>query len=632
MDNDRPPASNSGLTEVQDQAASWVDGALLLLAGPGSGKTRVLTTRIARLLAEGAGWRVLALTFTNRAADEMRSRVVELVPDAESRLFIGTFHSFAAEVLRQSGTHIGIDTDFKIYTAQSDRLILLKEALRGASIETQMEPAKLLPIIDRLRDRLAPPDECHGLFADAEVGEMVANAYAAFNDHLLRSNVVDVGGLIYWAHRLFVKYPAIAKRYRTTYRFLCVDEFQDTNGAQYALLKAFAGDSYKNVMVVADDDQIIYQWNGAHHRRIEQFVADFDPEKLQLPTNFRCPAEVVELANRLVSHNRFRAAWKRPLLAAREIGPDSGVRVIKSADETHEAQWIARDIGGRNFRRFGDVVVIARTKALLEGVQAALGAAGIKAQIAQRRDSFASVPYIWLHAALSVVDRRNDENVFSLFVDSGNRLMGLKLEASTLVALAKAEHGDLIKAWVREAQVHVGAAPFTVKLIEAISSYVNESIEFKRFVSSVERVFHDEQPRLEGEFASYEEDVRAWSELVKEISYVVGPDAGVERFLQELEMRSKEPPLQANVVPLLTIHGSKGNEFDHVYLAGLAEDVLPSFQSKKAGDDSAQMEEERRNCFVAITRTRSTLTLTYAERYRGWRKQPSRFLHEMGLV
>ncbi len=620
------------LTDVQQEAANWNDGAMMLLAGPGSGKTRVLTTRIARLFnADPTGkWRILALTFTTRAADEMRQRVEQLVPDCVERMFAGTFHSFACEVLRQSGSNVGVKTDFKIYSNHEDRLLLLSEALERAKVDLGEPLDRAFPVLDGLRDRLAGPDDCLRYFSDADRGSRFAAVYDAYMRHLQAENALDFPSIIYMAHRLFTHFPAIAERYRRTYRFTSLDEFQDTNQAQYAFVRSFTGEDYKNLFIVADDDQVIYQWNGASPQRLQQFVTDYDPAVLQMPTNFRCPKDVVMMANGLVAHNLLRTPGKNPLVAGKsdssEIGP---VRLLQFDSDDGEAVGVAADLAERHRHYAGEVAVIARTKSLLMKVQVELASLGIAAQISQRRDSFASVPYQWLHVSLQVANRRTDAREFASFVEAGNALLNLELDAEDLIAIARSSHGDFLRVWVSEARP---VTPFAAKAIDILRLELVGRNDFRRFVRGLTDLFAQTEWSLEETQPSCEEDKRAWRDLFSDISNQVGRLAPLDTFLQELDLRSKEPPMKAGVVPLLTIHGSKGNEFPHVYLVGLAEDVLPSFQSKKAGDRSPQMEEERRNCFVAITRCMDTLTLSYASKYNGWPKSPSRFLREMGMV
>lgn len=622
----------SGLTEIQRAAVDWGDGPLLVLAGPGSGKTRVLTSRIARLCETQGSWRVLALTFTNRAADEMRHRVAELSPENEHRALIGTFHSFATEVLRQSGTHIGIETDFKIYISQDDRLELLTESLKDIDIETRLRPEKLLPLIDRLRDELVTPENVQERFSDKEVGRIVASAFKGFEDYLRSVNAIDVGGLIYHAHYLFNKFPGVVKRYRTTYRYVCVDEFQDTNRAQFEFVKTFLGTSQPNLMVVADDDQIIYQWNGASHRRIEQVLSDFEPQRLQLPTNFRCPPAIVDIANKLVANNNLRSPWKQPIVASRTDDLKDAVRVVRLDTDQEEYAWVASDVK----QRFGTVgyeglAVLARNRSVLEGVKLSLDQLGIPNSLPQRKDNFTSTPYAWLVSLLRLASHRTDPDALEVFTSTSSRLLGLHAEPGAIIAISEAEYGDFLRAWSVAIEVadESERAKFATDLIER---YLREEVSFRQVISQVVEFFARESGALGQEFVSFDDDLRAWAELYREISGSLGRTFSVDEFLQDLDMRSKEPPRRPGQLSLLTIHGAKGNEFDHVYLAGAADDILPSFQSRKAGDQSPEMEEERRSCFVAITRTKSTLTISYASMYRGWRKQASRFLVEMGLV
>ncbi|EJL81522.1 DNA/RNA helicase, superfamily I [Polaromonas sp. CF318] len=625
----------ASLTPVQRHAAGWGDGAFLLLAGPGSGKTRVLTARISKLLVESpqSRWRILALTFTNRAADEMRSRILEIIPDAEDRLFIGTFHSFACEVLRQSGSLIGLKTDFKIYSSMSDRLLMLNRALSVADVNPEIPREKILPMLDRLRDLLVSPDESERFFSSELQGIAISQAYKAYDDFLTTENAVDFPALIYKAHALFKVFPTVARKYSSNYKYLCLDEFQDANEGQYKLLRAFASTDYKNVFAVADDDQIIYQWNGASHQRLEQFQSDFDPERFQMPTNFRCPASVVQLANNLVTHNRLRAPGKSPLEVGRtDTAVAEEVRVLSFATDTDEAREIARDIASRHRAHLGSVALIARTKALLEKAREALHDEGIPAQIAQRRDSFASLPYAWLQGALNLANRRSDQRAFQVFAEASNKLLSLDIDLDSASAQASATHGDLLRSWATEAAQSTQLTLPGRAIVEAINSQLAERLDYRKFIRIIVSHFQEQKEVFEREYPLFDEDRRAWTELSKEIASSSGAGAGLDSFLQELEMRSKEPPLMNGVLPLLTIHGSKGNEFDHVYIVGLAEDILPSFQSKNKGNASPEMEEERRNCFVAITRCMKSLTLSYAGRYRGYAKSPSRFLTEMEVV
>ena len=311
------------LNENQRIAIDWNEGPLLVLAGPGSGKTRVLTMRTARLLADSPGkrFRVLGLTFTNKAAAEMRSRVEEMVPDCCDRVLLTTFHSFCADILRQHGSHVGIKPDFTILNQDADREAVLADAIQVVAktgVDTDSGDVRLLPSIDSLLNNYIAPAEVSSVVRDQDFARKLAALYAEYQHQLIVNNRLDFASLLLLALRLLYERPAVAQQLRIVYPSVCVDEFQDTNLTQYRLLKAIVGDTPKDLFVVADDDQIIYQWNGASPERLQALRNDFKMHVLQLPANYRCPPEVIVLANRLIRHNLDRAADKQPLYAMKQ--------------------------------------------------------------------------------------------------------------------------------------------------------------------------------------------------------------------------------------------------------------------------------------------------------------------------
>ena len=469
----------------------------------------------------------------------------------------------------------------------------------------------------------------------------MAEIYPAYEAELRKRNALDFESLIFETHRLFTQFPAFAKRYRTVYRYICIDEFQDTNEAQYSLVRALTGNLQKNLFIVADDDQIIYQWNGASHRRIETFVKDFSPQIIQLPMNYRCPPEVVALANNLISHNFLRTTSKKPLEAFRGTSGEEIVRLLPLfADFAHEAESVANDISQHHGIELEKVTVLARTRKLLVGVQEALQQKGMSAVIAQRKSDFESTPFMWLHAILRLANDRQSRSSLEVVCGAFAQLARIEIDPDEVIVFAKAGNGDYLQQWIK--LVRQKELPSNVaEVMEETSRYLGEARDFKSFSTFALKWFQTlaETPReatandpMVERFARYEEERVVWNELYREIMESIGPEPTLEAFLQELQMRSKEPAPNPGAVVLMTIHSAKGKEFDHVYLIGLVEDELPSFQSKQKGDRSLEMEEERRNCFVAITRAKKTLTLSYAQRYRGWPKEPSRFLFEMGLL
>jgi DNA helicase II / ATP-dependent DNA helicase PcrA len=626
------------LTPIQRKAVDWGEGALLALAGPGSGKTQVLTCRIARLLnaSREKKFRILALTFTNKAADEMLIRVQDFVPGLEERASIGTFHSFCTQVLRQHGVHLDIQPDFTIYALDNDRLAVLEDALRRAMTSgkpVSLDDVRYLSIIDKLKARLIDPEKAPGVLAKLQDSERIALVYECYEAELRRVNALDFNSLILQTHRLATTFPAIVMRYRRSHPYWLIDEFQDTNDAQYRLIRAMAGDGFRNVFAVADDDQIIYQWNGASFRQLQRFRVDFEPELVQLPTNYRCPPAIVEAANRLVAYNVQRIDAKQPLVAGKtelKLPAEEHIRLGHYDTEEVEAQKIAADIAWRPAGQWGEVAVLARTRALLERVCMALHDVGVPAAIAQRRDDFLSAEFRWLVACLRQALRPLDRRNLVILVEAFNRLGGIEISADQIMANAEASGRSYLTEWLTAA-TSTRPSSQARSLLEAVAPLTQDTSGYAHFIESAIAGFddNDEEASVANDLA---EDTVAWREINVEISRHLGRHPGLDQFLQELGLRSKEPSPKPGTVTLMTIHGAKGREFDFVYVIGLAEDVMPSYQSRQRGDSSAEMEEERRNCFVAITRAKEGLTLSWADRYRGYGKRPSRFLVEMGFL
>jgi DNA helicase-2/ATP-dependent DNA helicase PcrA len=460
------------------------------------------------------------------------------------------------------------------------------------------------------------------------VGQQVEAVYKAYEEALSKVNALDFGSLIVQAHRLITTFPGVAARYRKTYAYWLFDEFQDTTEGQYRLIKALAGGEFRNVFAVADDDQIIYQWNGASYQQIQKFRADYNPEELQLPTNYRCPPSIVAAANRLVVHNSQRTTSKLPLEAGKTLlryPGDQHIRVVRYSSDEMEAVGIAQGVATIGKGKWGEIAVLARTRALLEKVQSALSKEQVSAVIAQRRDDFRSAQFVWLVAALRQALHPLDKRALETLVGAFNRWFGTGIEVEDIIAAAELSSRSFLDEWA--AAIQLGSNEMASELAYRAAECAKEPSRFRTFIDAVIKRMPDD-PDTTSDIA---EDRAAWGDLVRSIGRAIGREAPLEQFLQELAIRSKEPPINAQIVTLMTIHGAKGKEFDHIYVVGLAEDILPSFQSLKAGENSPEMEEERRNCFVAITRAREWLCLSYSDVYRGRQKRPSRFLLEMGV-
>lgn len=621
------------LSAIQRRAVEWEDGSLLVLAGPGSGKTRVLTCRVAQLLDRSPDerFRVLALTFTNKAAHEMSSRVTTLAPGLEERADIHTFHGFCSQVLRQHGVHLGIRPDFAIYSRGTDCQAVLEDALGRERSHLPGEDRRLLPRINALKARLVGPDDAEQWMANRSGASRqdagrVARAYRLYEDELRRANALDYNSLIFEAYKLF-GFPAMARHYQTVYRHWLIDEFQDTNGAQYELLRRMAGQGYRQVFAVADDDQTIYEWNGASVRRISTLVKDFDCEVVQLPTNYRCPPRIVEAANRLVVYNVRRDKSKQLAEPAQQSHSieDRQIRCRMFATDQDEVAGIAAEIASQDIADRGHTVVLARTRALLESMRQALEEESVPATILTRRDDFVSPQMRWLVACLKQINRPLDRRNMVTLVETFSSFSPMSLDVDDLMARSAAEGVTFLSVWADMAQSADLSSPAT----EIVASVSGLTAGEMKPASAIKQILG--HLRSDESDEDLKDDLSAWQRLSSEIRTAIGP-ASLDRFLQELELRSKEPVPAPGAVSLATIHGAKGLEFDIVYVIGLVEEILPSWHSVKKGDGSAALEEERRGCFVAITRTKQRLILSWARQYRGWGKQPSRFLGEMGFT
>lgn len=617
------------LNANQRNAVEWPGGPLLVLAGPGSGKTQVLTLRVARLLENDDDAAVLALTFTNKAAAEMRERVDRLLGQHGDRAQLCTFHAFATDLLRQHGSHLGIQPDFVLLTQEEDRVALVQEIVENLAEEGYDLPRdhkNTLSLLDRL---FASSYEGGGeapslLRTPAWVPEL----FAGYCQLLLKSNRLDFGALLHFARRLLTNYPAVTRILRVGWSHVCVDEFQDTNKAQYDLLRLIVAESNPNLFVVADDDQIIYQWNGASPERLQALQRDYQMSIIQLPENYRCPREIVDLANRLITHNRLRTQGKQLLTTRRQAGIDQGViRLGTYQTPEDEAAAVAADISCRRLIP-SDVAVLARSMKLLERAADALRKAGFDAHLSQRKTEFETPLVRVMFHALRLANCRHDHDVLRRLCVAWDALTDDNLELGDVTAAAALVGGDFLRAWANAAAS--GTIGLSAALVERLRSSLVDRLEFP---AVMDWFLTEGAPALaDTDDQSLATELQTWRDLHGELVREHGEDAlTLNVYLQLMDLAPKAPRAGPNDVRCLTVHGAKGLEFKHVYLIGMAQEIFPSFQALRKGSASREAEEERRNCFVAITRVQKTLTITHARQYFGYAKTPSQFISEMGI-
>ena len=617
------------LNASQRQAVQWGEGPLLVLAGPGSGKTMLLTLRIANIIQKSPDekFRVLGLTFTVKASNEMQDRVTGYLGKDNHRVHIRTFHSFCTDLLRQHGSHMGLKPDFAVITDDKDRMAILRDVITRIESEGYYigDPEQMLQQIDIIFTHAISISDLPAYFIDANPNEInrLKAAFSAYLEVLKADNQLDFGSMLYFARELLETKTRISRQVRTVYRYICVDEFQDTNIAQYKILRLIASTKQSNLLVVADDDQVIFQWNGADPKRLEALKNDYQPAIIQLPDNYRCPQQIVELANRLIAHNNIRDRNKKP---SKSLSNYEGIVELKSFstfdDEIFALSNILMKIPDK---QRDNCLVIARNNKLLNCVQQSLSKIGINAEIITKKQEFSSPLMRIMYGCLKLANAPESRNQLNKLCSAASELAAISYSAEEIAGKAKVEGLSYLRTFLK--------AVNQVEELECVSrsglAYLCDSLQFRQFILESLRSF--ENLNINDSFPDYESEKIIWDDLLKRIENRHGNNLTLHVLLQEIDLAPKVKSLNRDCVRLQTVHTAKGTEYKYVYIIGLVEDYFPTFQAKKQGDKSRSMEEERRNCFVAITRASNSLYMSYARKYFGWYKEPSRFLKEMGV-
>jgi DNA helicase-2/ATP-dependent DNA helicase PcrA len=632
----------------QKEAINWKGEPLLVIAGPGSGKTAVITARIARILEESKGeyFRILGLTLTNRAAAEMRARAQDLAPSEISRLRLSTYHSFAAEFLRQNGSHIGLKPDFQILTSDADRLALIEESIKTVRKESSDEipdyftSTSLLPIISLLLDLCIIPSCAEEKLKSDNIifYKSIALIYSNCWDRLAKVNALDFQSLLAKSIFIFNKFPFITKNIRIAFQHLLVDEFQDTNFAQYEFLRCLAMPNAKNLFVVGDDDQTIYELNNANNKRFQNLRADFNIKEIQLTQNYRCPKLVIEMANSLISNNHERYIGKKQSVAIKEDdNSHDNVRIYRFNNIDDELNWVVNDISNIPENERGNCVVLARTNNLLKLIKNIFDFNNVKSHLYVSKTEFASHPLRMLISILNLMIAKDDIKSLNTLSAAFFAIEGVEVDLNTVLTRFYSNGSNLLTIWIEQILCNNDLSDRTRNFFTSGIKNLFNNLNYIDFSHNLfdwyEKYDDISTENIYDNFNLFLEEKKIWIDLQIEISnkFMEG-EIGLHQFLQEINLSSKSPKKHPNAVSCSTIHSSKGLEFNFVYLIGMIKNQLPSWHAVKKGPNSREMEEERRNCFVAITRTVKKLTLTFSDNAFGYKQEPSIFLKEMNIL
>ena len=655
LDMDRPPPSDAhpkldarstdGLNPEQRAAVEHLVGPLLVFAGAGTGKTRVITHRVARLIAHGvAPWHVLAVTFTNRAANEMRERIMHLGGPSASGVNVGTFHSQSLRILRRDFHRIGWESDFSIYDA-TDQLRAVKQAMSDLSLPlTTISPQAVRNEISRAKDELATPQE-YAERADGFFQETTATIYHRYQRMLKDAQAVDFGDMIAYAVRVLRESPEARAAYHDRFRFILVDEYQDTNRAQYYFIRELAA-GHGNVCVVGDDDQSIYSWRGADIRNILEFEQQFPAASVvRLERNYRSTQRILSIANNVISKLATRAP--KTLWTDRDEGQALGIiECLDEEDEARQVLEVVRKLSADHRLPRRDIAIMYRTNAQSRAFEELFVRLGVPYQLVGATEFYSRKEVRDVLAYLRAVANPRDLISFERIANVPRRGIGV----STLKSLRTwAEQtglapGELVR-WVAQ----------QAETPDAVASEVTLASRARRSVLGLGQVMRKldvlaaELPvgsliNAVVQETGYDEVLdtdpdrpeERWENVV-ELAAAAGkydefePREGLQRFLYEAALISEVDNLaeQSDALTLLTYHAAKGLEFGVVFMTGMEEDLFPHIRSQ---DDPDQMEEERRLAYVGITRAKDRLFMSYARFRSGWGtpvRFPSRFLNDI---
>ncbi|WP_200790155.1 DNA helicase PcrA [Caloramator proteoclasticus] len=606
----------SVLNKEQREAVETLEGPLLILAGAGSGKTRVLTYRIANLIENGVyPGNILAITFTNKAAQEMKERIIQIVGDEARNIWISTFHSACVRILRQDIEKIGYNKDFVIYDTQ-DQEKIIKECLSELNIdEKAMPPKDVLSKIGSLKDDLIDAETYYSRYGMDFKTRNLANIYKMYQRKLKKSNALDFDDIIMLTVKLFKENEDVLNYYRRKFRYILVDEYQDTNRAQYEFVNILAKE-HRNLCVVGDDDQCIYSWRHADIRNILEFEKDFpDVKVIKLEQNYRCTKKILDAANYVIQNNENRK--HKRLWTQNELGEN--VRFYKAENGEDEALFIVKEIKRlvQEGYSLSDFAVLYRTNAM--------------SRILEEAFVTSSVPYRVV-GGLKFYDRKEIRDILAYLRVINNPLDNISLER--IINVPRRGIGqatiDKVKEYANSRDISLYSALLEIDRIDGITKRAANAIE--KFISQmnyfivskdrmtvssliseildttgyIKELLEDNTKESQDRIENLNEFKSAAVEFEEQ-----NEDKSLAAFLERIALVSDQDQIEnIDAVTLMTLHTAKGLEFNIVFIAAMEEGIFPHFSAK---DDEDELEEERRLCYVGITRAKKKLYLTCAQ-------------------
>ena len=631
-----------GLNPAQREAVEAIEGPLLIVAGPGSGKTRVITHRIAYLIRVCgiSPHRILAVTFTNKAAREMNERLQHLVGSSVDRLTVGTFHAFCAALLRREGKHIGLDPSFTIYD-QEDQMAVVKQALEEADLNSkQFPPRAVHGVISRAKSLLVDPQTL-SINHQTHFEDQAAKVYLRYEEILARNNGLDFDDLLFKAVHLLQNNAEILKKYQNRYLHILVDEFQDTNVSQYALAKLLAAEN-RNMCVVGDADQSIYSWRHADIRNILSFQRDFpEARTVALEENYRSTRSILAAAKHLISSNRMRLA--KDLWTQNETGHP--VIVHEVYDEEEEAQFIIKEanrLANEESIQPGDCAVLYRVNAQSRALEEACLRYGMKYRLVGGIRFYQRHEVKDVMAYLRLLNNPSDDVSLARIINVPQRGIGQR-SVEDLAYWARSQGISMFSAMERIAEdgelsshpVATRIAKLMVGFVTLVNGLREEAgkLDVVELIDTLlERSGYRQhvQERMEKPDERWE-NIMELRTTAQEFRLIDPPD-GLRDLLERLSLVADVDTYEpgADALTLITLHQAKGLEFPVVFIAGMEEGLLPHVRSM---DSAEELEEERRLCYVGMTRSKNRLYLLRAFR-RGFMggsgpRLPSRFLKEL---